>query len=115
MGIEVSKTNIKLDVRNSNCQSIGERVMYAGWICQSIGERVMLQVLPRGGVGWALWLRLRLGSVAVAVAVAVAGAGAVAVAVAAAVIVAAARAVAVAQVGRLVLIMNNTGPCTTTS
>ena len=73
----------------------------------------MLQVLPRGGLGWALWLRL--GSVAVAVAVAVAGAGAVAVAVAVAVIVAAARAVAVAQVGRLVLIMNNTGPCTTTS
>ena len=68
---------------------------------------------PRGGLGWALWLRL--GSVAVAVAVAVAGAGAVAVAVAVAVIVAAARAVAVAQVGRLVLIMNNTGPCTTTS
>ena len=109
--MEVSKTHIKLDVRNSICQSIGERVMYAGWICQSIGKRVMYAGASLGGLGWALWLRL--GSVAVAVAVAVAGA--VAVAVAVAVIVAAARAVAVAQVGRLVLIMNNTGPCTTTS
>ena len=87
--------------------------MYAGWICQSIGERVMYAGASLGGLGWAL--RLRLGSVAVVAAVAVAGAGAVAVAVAVAVIVAAARAVAVAQVGRLVLIMNNTGPCTTTS
>ena len=66
-----------------------------------------------GGLAWALWLRL--GSVAVAVAVAGAGAVAVPVAVAVAVIVAAARAVAVAQVGRVVLIMNNTGPCTPTS
>ena len=81
--------------------------MYAGWICQSIGERVMYAGASLGGLGWAL--RLRLGSVAVAVAVAVAGAVAVAV------MVAAARAVAVAQVGRLALIVNNTGPCTTTS
>ncbi len=89
--------------------------LYAGWICQSIGKRVMYAGASLGGLAWALWLRL--GSVAVAVAVAVAGAGAVAVPVpvAVAVLVAAARAVAVAPVGRVVLIVNNTGPCSPTS
>ena len=99
----MSETRFANPLANGLCMRGGNaRLLTPGSCCRRF---------PRGGPGWALWLRL--GSVAVAVAVAVAGAGAVAVAVA--VIVAAARAVAVAQVGRLALIMNNTGPCTTTS